>query len=85
MYVLQRPESYDLSFLSSIREITGYLLIMNVYTDYIPLTNLVLIRGKYLFKAGESIYHSIYISRNYNGHKEHIGLKELGFTALSGG
>lgn len=41
---------YDLSFLESIREITGYLLIAYVEVDKIRMPNLQIIRGRDLFK-----------------------------------
>lgn len=43
-------EDADLSFLESIREITGYLLIAHVNVDKIRMPNLQIIRGRDLFK-----------------------------------
>ena len=43
-------EQIDLSFLESIREITGYLLIAYVDVDKIRMPNLQIIRGRDLFK-----------------------------------
>ncbi|GAB1602446.1 epidermal growth factor receptor-like isoform X2 [Argonauta hians] len=72
---------YDLSFLESIREITGYVLIVRVYVDYIPLTNLRIIRGRELFEHGNKSY-SLYVSGNYDPNSKQIGLKELRFKSL---
>lgn len=40
----------DLSFLNSIREVTGYVLIANVYVQNLTLENLTIIRGDKLFR-----------------------------------
>lgn len=47
--------SYDLSFLESIREITGYLLIAYVEVEKIRMPNLQIIRGRDLFKYNNDI------------------------------
>ena len=43
-------KSLDLSFLSSIREVTGYVLISHVDVTRVVLPNLQIIRGRTLFK-----------------------------------
>lgn len=43
----------DLSFLETIREITGYLLIAYVETEHIKMPNLQIIRGRDLFRLKE--------------------------------
>lgn len=72
----------DLSFLETIQEVTGYVLINTVYVDYIPLYNLRIIRGQQLFKLNDK-YLALYI---LNSHKAgtNIGLKELRFRSLYG-
>lgn len=42
--------SYDLSFLQHIREVTGYVLISHVDTEHVKLPRLQIIRGRTLFK-----------------------------------
>lgn len=42
--------SYDLSFLQHIREVTGYVLISHVDTEHVKLPHLQIIRGRTLFK-----------------------------------
>ena len=78
-----RSIDYDLSFLSDIREITGYVLIMVVYADRVPLTSLRIIRGKTLYEHDNSHY-SLYIALNFYKTSRTIGLKELGFASLHG-
>lgn len=75
--------SLDLSFLQSIREISGYVLIVANYLSYIPLTNLRIIRGSNLFEY-ESRQFSLYIALNYDRLRPDVGLKELRFTSLHG-
>ena len=76
-------EKYDLSFLKDIREITGYILIVANFVDYVPLTSLRIIRGRTLFEHGSKFY-SLYIALNYDSHSSTVGLKELRFTSLQG-
>lgn len=73
-------DPYDLSFLQNIREITGYVLIVANYADYIPLTSLRIIRGRTLFEH-ESKYYSLYVALNYKPQST-VGLKELWLTSL---
>lgn len=61
------PESnqnsiYDFSFLDSIREITGYLIIFNTNLKRLRLKNLQIIRGNNLFLSN----YSIFIASNEN-------------------
>nr|KAG5685273.1 hypothetical protein BaRGS_007960 [Batillaria attramentaria] len=75
---------FDLSFLSSIREVTGYVLIVGVHADFIPLTNLRVIRGETLFHYPETGgRYSLFLARNFDPRNTGIGLKELRFTSLS--
>lgn len=48
-FVLQ-DDNVDLSFLKEIREVTGYVLISHVNVRRIVLPNLMIIRGRNLFK-----------------------------------
>lgn len=75
--------SYDLSFLQHIREVTGYVLIVACYVDYIPLTSLRVIRGRTLYEHN-SRYYSLYVSHNYDESTPGVGLKELRLTSLHG-
>ena len=70
--------------MQDIREITGYLLIVSVNADIIPLTSLVTIRGRTLFQHGERRY-SVLISHNYRtGSELTVGLRELQLSSLHG-
>ena len=67
------------------RQVTGYVLIVAVHADYVPLTSLQIIRGKTLFyweKKNESF--SLFVALNYDKNTKNIGLKELRFTSLQG-
>lgn len=83
-YLDDEKLTYDLSFLETIREVTGYVLIAFVYTDYVPLINLEIIRGNTLFtgRAGEEKVYSLYIASNVLPQSRTIGLKELRFRSL---
>lgn len=80
---LDEKDDYDLGFLSNIREITGYVLIVAVNAKYIPLTNLRIIRGQPGFLHNETFY-SIYVAINFKKDAYGIGLQELGLTSLRG-
>jgi len=75
--------SYDMSFLQHIREVTGYVLIVACYMDYIPLNNLRVIRGRTLYEHNGD-YYSLYVALNYDEHTRGVGLKELRLTSLHG-
>ena len=75
--------SYDMSFLRHIREVTGYVLILACYMDYIPLNSLQVIRGRTLYEHNGR-YYSLYMALNYNEATEGVGLKELRLTSLHG-
>ena len=78
-------KTVDLSFLSTIRQVTGYVLIVAVHADYVPLTSLQIIRGKTLFYWEKSNdYYSLFVALNYDKNSKTIGLKELRFTSLQG-
>ncbi|BFZ15671.1 hypothetical protein BsWGS_18709 [Bradybaena similaris] len=81
---LEEPES-DLSFLSQIREVTGYVLLIGNKVDYIPLHNLQIIRGTTLFHYNKTNeYFSLFVTLNYDADGDTTqGLKELGFKSLS--
>ena len=71
--------------LQDIREITGYLLIVTVYADVIPLTSLNIIRGRTLFDHAGRNY-SIFISNNFMPGPQSggVGLRELQLPSLHG-
>lgn len=79
-FLEQKNISYDLSFLSKIEEVSGYVLIASVIADHVPLTSLKIIRGNELFHYKDNSY-SLFVALNYQGNE---GLKELWFTSLSG-
>ncbi|XP_052813667.1 epidermal growth factor receptor-like isoform X2 [Mya arenaria] len=74
--------SYDLGFLKDIEEVDGYVLILNVFSNYLNLTNLRIIRGKELFHHREEDY-SLYVALNHNPYNDTQGLLELQFNSLS--
>lgn len=73
--------SYDLGFLKDIEEVDGYVLILNVFSNYLNLTKLRIIRGKELFEYGNLSY-SLYIALNHNPFNNSQGILELQFTSL---
>jgi len=82
---LDKQNNYDLSFLEGIREVTGYVLIVSVFADYVPLTNLRIIRGRTLFEheyGGQIRQYSLYVALNYKKNHFGVGLKELRFKSL---
>lgn len=92
---LDSEEFYDtdLSFLNSIREVTGYVLIANVYAQNVTLENLTIIRGDTLFKPHktndtsddqQSRGYSLFVSLNYRRDSSVIGMKLLGLRNLTG-
>ena len=64
LFLLQ-DDNVDLSFLKEIREVTGYVLISHVNVRRIVLPNLMIIRGRNLFKldAGEDEF-AMLVARN---------------------
>ncbi|XP_069826126.1 receptor tyrosine-protein kinase erbB-3 [Dendropsophus ebraccatus] len=68
----------DLSFLKSIREVTGYVLIaLNIFT-YLPLDNLRVIRGQSLYEDRYSLY--MILNNQVNGTR---GIQKLSFHHLT--
>ena len=61
---LNGPDDYDMSFLSSIREIKEYLLVYGNNFTSLPLTNLRLVRGRSFHKDHHGGRFSIYVSHN---------------------
>ena len=80
----------DLSFLNSIREVTGYVLIANVYAQNVTLENLAIIRGDTLFvpdtksKERSSEGYALFVSQNYRRESSSIGMRLLGLKNLTG-
>ncbi|XP_061163896.1 epidermal growth factor receptor-like isoform X2 [Saccostrea echinata] len=79
---LEQPNfNYNLSFLSNIEEVSGYVLITSVTAKYLPLTKLKIIRGNELFHYKNNSY-SLFVALNHDAGGK-VGLKELWFTNLS--
>ena len=72
--------NFDLSFLKDIEEVMGYVIIVNVFSNYLNLTNLRIIRGETLYDAN----YSLYVALNHNPYNDSQGIMELQFTSLSG-
>ncbi|XP_078390692.1 receptor tyrosine-protein kinase erbB-4-like isoform X1 [Cetorhinus maximus] len=68
----------NLSFLRSIREVTGYLLVALNQFEYLPLENLRIIRGTTLYDDK----YALSVILNYRKDGVH-GLKQLGFKQLT--
>ncbi|XP_052229388.1 epidermal growth factor receptor-like isoform X1 [Dreissena polymorpha] len=77
---LERP--FDLGFLKDIEEVDGYVFIVNVFSNYLNLTKLRIIRGKELFKYNNESY-SLYVALNNNPNNDSQGILELQFLSLS--
>ncbi|KAM4751756.1 receptor tyrosine-protein kinase erbB-3-like, partial [Cyanocitta cristata] len=70
----------DLSFLQTIREVTGYILIaMNVFAA-LPLRSLRVIRGTQFYEERFALF----VLLNYNPNATHA-LRQLGLSQLTGG
>jgi len=79
--------THDMSFLESIREVIGYVLIDGNYFEFLPLKNLRLIRGRTLYKPQRglsTVGYSLYISSNRKTDSRSVGLKEIHLTSLHG-
>ncbi|KAM4608260.1 LOW QUALITY PROTEIN: receptor tyrosine-protein kinase erbB-4 [Polymixia lowei] len=70
--------SRDLTFLRSIREVTGYVLVALNQFDYLPLENLRIIRGTKLYEDRYSL--AIFLNYRLDGN---FGLRQLGLKNLT--
>ncbi|KAG5283429.1 hypothetical protein AALO_G00041980 [Alosa alosa] len=70
--------SRDLSFLRSIREVTGYVLVALNQFDYLPLENLRIIRGTKLYEDRYAL--AIFLNYRRDGN---FGLRQLGLKNLT--
>ncbi|XP_055062095.2 receptor tyrosine-protein kinase erbB-4 isoform X1 [Misgurnus anguillicaudatus] len=68
----------NLSFLKSIREVTGYVLVALNQFDYLPLENLRIIRGTKLYEGRYSL--AIFLNYRRDGI---FGLRQLGLKNLT--
>ncbi|MFT7815810.1 receptor tyrosine-protein kinase erbB-4-like [Arapaima gigas] len=68
----------DLSFLRSIREVTGYVLVALNQFDYLPLDNLRIIRGTKLYEDRYSL--AVFLNYRRDGN---FGLRQLGLKNLT--
>jgi len=73
-------------WLQDIQEVTGYVLIMSNYAEYMLLTSLRIIRGRTLFfpSPDEHTGFSLFVSHNYKPGSLTVGLKELQLVSLHG-
>ncbi|KAM4731344.1 receptor tyrosine-protein kinase erbB-4 [Anableps anableps] len=76
--------SRDLTFLRSIREVTGYVLVALNQFDYLPLENLRIIRGTKLYEDRYALAIFLNYRRDGNFGLRQLGLKNL-TEILSGG
>ncbi|KAL0963733.1 hypothetical protein UPYG_G00310210, partial [Umbra pygmaea] len=70
--------SRDLSFLRSIREVTGYVLVALNQFDYLPLENLRIIRGSRMYEDHYAL--AIFLNYRRDGN---FGLRQLGLNNLT--
>ncbi|KAJ8012919.1 hypothetical protein DPEC_G00047880 [Dallia pectoralis] len=70
--------SRDLSFLRSIREVTGYVLVALNQFDYLPLENLRIIRGTKMYEDRYAL--AIFLNYRRDGN---FGLRQLGLNNLT--
>uniref|UniRef100_A0A7N8YGY3 receptor protein-tyrosine kinase n=1 Tax=Mastacembelus armatus TaxID=205130 RepID=A0A7N8YGY3_9TELE len=75
--------SRDLTFLRSIREVTGYVLVALNQFDYLPLENLRIIRGTKLYEDRYALAVFLNYRRDGNFGLRQLGLKNL--TEILGG
>ncbi|XP_041119903.1 receptor tyrosine-protein kinase erbB-4-like isoform X3 [Polyodon spathula] len=68
----------DLTFLRSIREVTGYVLVALNQFEYLPLENLRIIRGTKLYEERYAL--AIFLNYRKDGN---VGLRELGLKNLT--
>uniref|UniRef100_A0A8C9G551 Receptor protein-tyrosine kinase n=1 Tax=Pavo cristatus TaxID=9049 RepID=A0A8C9G551_PAVCR len=68
----------DLSFLRSIREVTGYVLVALNQFEYLPLENLRIVRGTKLYEDRYAL--AIFLNYRKDGN---FGLRELGLKNLT--
>ncbi|XP_047432604.1 receptor tyrosine-protein kinase erbB-4-like isoform X1 [Mugil cephalus] len=68
----------NLSFLKSIREVTGYVLVALNQFEYLPLENLRIIRGTKLYEGRYSL--AIFLNYRRDGY---YGLRQLGLRNLT--
>ncbi|CAM4601339.1 unnamed protein product [Leuciscus chuanchicus] len=71
--------SRDLSFLRSIREVTGYVLVALNQFEYLPLENLRIIRGTRLYEDRYAL--AVFLNYRRDGN---FGLRQLGLKNLTG-
>jgi hypothetical protein len=65
--------------------VTGYVLIVGVHAEVVPLTSLRIIRGQSLFMIEGSMRgYALYVGQNYQPKVSGVGIKELQFTSLHG-
>jgi len=84
---MEANPSYDFSFLETIREVNGYVLIYEMYVDRIRLNGLRVIRGSKTIPMnvdGQPRKISLYVAYNRDKRSDSIGLKELQLTSLVG-
>uniref|UniRef100_A0A3Q1EQM4 Receptor L-domain domain-containing protein n=1 Tax=Acanthochromis polyacanthus TaxID=80966 RepID=A0A3Q1EQM4_9TELE len=68
----------NLSFLKSIREVTGYVLVALNQFDHLPLENLRIIRGTKLYEGRYAL--AIFLNYRRDGY---YGLRQLGLRSLT--
>ncbi|XP_060774430.1 receptor tyrosine-protein kinase erbB-4-like [Neoarius graeffei] len=76
--ITHMEHNHDLSFLKSIREVTGYVLIAINQFKYLPLEQLRVIRGTSLYKGRFAL--AVLVNYQKDGDD---GVQELGFTHLT--
>lgn len=77
--------SYDISFLSSIEIVTGYVLLGLLEVEAIPLINLKLIRADSTYNImGEEYGLVVALTSEAGDDPKQVGLRELQLSSLKG-
>ncbi|XP_021342563.1 epidermal growth factor receptor-like isoform X1 [Mizuhopecten yessoensis] len=72
----------DLSFLETIVEVRGYVLVYAVFTPTLPLKRLRIIRGSELFTYNNGSYSLFVVLNGIVSNTTTVGMKELGLRSL---
>ncbi|CAL8284753.1 unnamed protein product [Gadus morhua 'NCC'] len=73
------PQGVTFALRSSIREVTGYVLVALNQFDYLPLENLRIVRGTKLYESRYAL--AIFLNYRRDGY---YGLRQLGLRNLTG-
>lgn len=87
VFLTETVAEHDLTFLQSILEVRGYVLVYGNHIRKIPLTGLRVIRGLQVFSSPDEEGLrgcSLCVANNYHPNDSSIGLEELQLKSLKG-